>query len=139
MAATMTQGPVIFDRRLLRGRQRRAAALGPSTFLLERAAEDLADRLAAVLRRFEMALDLGTAADVASRVLAASGKVGTIVTAMAVSGRESLAVIADEEILPFREASLDLVVSLLALQFVNDLPGALVQIRRALRPDGLFI
>src|SRR5256712_7073356 len=50
-----------------------------------------------------------------------------------------LAVAADEEILPFRDASLDLVVSALALQFVNDLPGTLVQVRRALRPDGLFL
>jgi SAM-dependent methyltransferase len=143
IATNMAQGPVIFDRRLLRVRQRRAAALGASTFLLERAGEDLADRLAAVLRRFETALDLGTATDVARRVLAESGKVGTIATANALfgraAGRGGLAVIADEEMLPFREASLDLVVSLLALQFVNDLPGTMVQIRRALRPDGLFI
>ncbi len=53
--------------------------------------------------------------------------------------RRRLAVVADEEALPFRDGSLDLVVSALALQFVNDLPGALVQIRRALKPDGLFL
>ena len=52
---------------------------------------------------------------------------------------ERLAVVADEEALPFRDASLDLVVSALALQFVNDLPGTLIQIRRALKPDGLFL
>ena len=45
----------------------------------------------------------------------------------------------DEEALPFADASLDLVVSALALQFVNDLPGTLIQIRRALKPDGLFM
>ncbi len=50
-----------------------------------------------------------------------------------------LAVAADEEALPFRAGALDLVVSALALQFVNDLPGALVQIRRALKPDGLLL
>jgi SAM-dependent methyltransferase len=50
-----------------------------------------------------------------------------------------LHVAADEELLPFGDGSLDLVVSALALQFVNDLPGTLVQIRRALKPDGLLL
>jgi SAM-dependent methyltransferase len=145
--------PLIFDRDLLRGRRRRAAALGPSTFLLDRVAEDLSDRLAAVLRRFDCAVDLGTPTDAVRRVLAASGKVGSVIAADATSffslphSRErvgegadaSLAVAADEEALPFRDASLDLVVSTLALQFVNDLPGTLVQIRRALKPDGLLL
>jgi len=54
-------------------------------------------------------------------------------------GVRALTVAADEEALPFRDSSLDLVVSALALQFVNDLPGALIQIRRALKPDGLLI
>src|SRR5215475_4911733 len=117
--------PLVFDRRRQRTHRMRAAALGPSTFLIERVAEDLSDRLATVLRRFEYALDLGTPTDAVRRVLAASGKVGTI--------------IADEEALPFRDASLDLVVSGLALQFVNDLPGTLIQIRRALKPDGLLL
>ena len=48
-------------------------------------------------------------------------------------------IVADEEALPFGDGTLDLVVSALVLQFVNDLPGTLVQIRRALRPDGLFL
>ena len=141
----MTQGPTVFDRRLLRARRARAAALGPATFLIERVAEDLSDRLAAVLRRFELAVDLGTPTDAVRRVLAASGKVGTIVAADAMAGASAvkagnaLAVAADEEALPFADASLDLVVSALALQFVNDLPGTLVQIRRALKPDGLFL
>ena len=55
------------------------------------------------------------------------------------AGSDTLAVAADAEALPFRDASLDLVVSALALQFVNDLPGTLIQIRRALKPDGLFL
>ena len=55
------------------------------------------------------------------------------------SGRPGIGIVADEEALPFREGSLDLVVSGLSLQFVNDLPGTLVQIRRALKPDGLFL
>jgi SAM-dependent methyltransferase len=113
---------------LLRARQQRARALGPATFLLDRVAAELGDRLAVVLRQFERAVDLGTPTDALRRVLAASGKVGNIVD-----------VIADEEALPFANGSLDLVVSALALQFVNDLPGTLVQIRRALKPDGLLL
>jgi len=140
----MTSGPLIFDRPLLRARRARAAALGGSTFLLERVAEDVADRLAAVLRRFERAVDLGTPTDAVRRVLAASGKVGTVIAVDALAGAPpvaegELAVAADEEAQPFRDASLDLVVSALALQFVNDLPGALIQVRRALRPDGLLL
>jgi len=119
---------MIFDRRLLRARCARAAALGPSTFLIDRVTEDIADRLAAVRRRFDRALDLDAPTVAVRRVLAESGKVGSI-----------LAVTADAEALPFRVASFDLIVSALALQFVNDLPGALIQIRRALRPDGLFL
>lgn len=136
--------PRVFDRRLLRARRRRAAALGPSTFLVERVAEDLSDRLSAVLRHFACAVDLGTPTDAVRKVLAASGKVGAIIAAdVPVSGRSvadgELAVAADEEALPFREASVDLVVSALALQFVNDLPGTLLQVRHALRPDGLLL
>ena len=138
----MPSHPVIFDRQLLRARRLRAAALGPSTFLVERVAEDMSDRLASVLRRFDCAVDLGTPTDAVRRVLAGSGKVATIVAANAEAGACShagLAVAADVEALPFRDASLDLVASALALQFVNDLPGALVQIRRALKPDGLLL
>jgi SAM-dependent methyltransferase len=136
--------PRLFDRRLLRARRRRAATLGPSTFLVERVAEDLSDRLGAVLRRFGCAVDLGTPTDAVRRALAAIGKIDTIVAAHvpvagSVAGDACLAVAADEEALPFRDASVDLVVSALALQFVNDLPGTLVQIRRALRPDGLLL
>jgi SAM-dependent methyltransferase len=142
--------PQPFDRRLLTIRRRRAAALGPSTFLLERVAQDLADRLGAVTRQFACAVDLGTPGAALCRLLIASGQVGTIVAANAdvavahsapasVTERGVLAVAADEEALPFRAGALDLVVSALALQFANDLPGALVQIRRALKPDGLLL
>jgi len=118
--------PVIFDRRLLRARLARAIAIGPATFLLDRVADDIAERLSAVLRTFDTVVDLGTPTDAVRRAI--TGRVGTVA-----------AVVADEEALPFRDASLDLVVSALALQFVNDLPGTLIQIRRALRPDGLFL
>jgi SAM-dependent methyltransferase len=140
----MSSNHVVFDRHLLRRRRARAAALGPSTFLIERVATDLADRLATVLRRFDCAVDLGTPTDAARRVLAASGKVGSVIAADALAARcfpgpPALAVAADEEALPFRDGSLDLVVSVLALQFVNDLPGTLIQIRRALKADGLLL
>jgi SAM-dependent methyltransferase len=135
--------PVIVDRNLLRARRRRALALGPSTFLADRVADDLADRLATVLRTFPCAVDLGTPTDGLQSRLASGGKVGALIATDAlvetVAGRAGLAIAADEEALPFRDGSLDLVVSALALHFVNDLPGTLVQIRRALRPDGLFV
>jgi SAM-dependent methyltransferase len=127
----MSSGPTIFDRKLLRMRQRRARALGPETFLIERVADELGERLSAVLRQFERAVDLGTPTDAVRRVLAASRKVAMIV------GADSVAT--DEEALPFAEGSLDLVASALSLQFVNDLPGTLIQIRRALKPDGLLL
>jgi SAM-dependent methyltransferase len=137
-----SSSPVIVDRALLRIRRRRALALGPSTFLLDRVAEELSDRLGAVLRTFPCGLDLGTPTDAVRRMLAHSGKVDAIIAvnpSAVLEAGSGLAVAADEEALPFRDGALDLVVSGLALHFVNDLPGALVQIRRALKPDGLFV
>jgi SAM-dependent methyltransferase len=131
-----------FDRALLAQRRRRACALGPVTFLIDRVADDVAERLSAVRRRFEVVVDLGTPTDALRRAIIAAGAVERIVAAVpaaAMADERTPVVVADEERLPFREASLDLVVSGLALQFVNDLPGALVQIRRALKPDGLFL
>ena len=137
----MSASPTIFDRRLLRARQQRARALGPETFLLDRVAAELGERLAAVLRQFERAVDLGTPTDAVRRVLAASGKVATIVAAEPDARHQTpaLSVAADEEALPFADGALDLVVSALSLQFVNDLPGTLIQIRRALKADGLLL
>ena len=135
----MSSGPNIFDRHLLRVRQRRARRLTPATFLLDRVAADLGDRLSAVLRKFDVAVDLGTPSDAVRRVLAANNNISTIVAAGLDGDDIGLHVVTDEETLPFAERSLDLVVSALALQFVNDLPGALIQIRRALKPDGLLL
>jgi SAM-dependent methyltransferase len=122
----MASGLQIFDRKLLRARRARAAKLGPATFLLDRVADDMADRLSTVLRRFEVAADVATPGDALRETL--KDKVGAFVDA-----------VTDDEALPFRDSSLDLVVSGLGLQFVNDLPGTLIQIRRALKPDGLFV
>jgi SAM-dependent methyltransferase len=127
----MSSGPTIFDRKLLRARQQRARALGAETFLIDRVADELGERLSVVLRRFDRAVDLGTPTDAVRRVLAAGGKVATIVAADSVT--------IDEEALPFADGTLDLVVSALSLQLVNDLPGTLIQIRRALKADGLLL
>jgi SAM-dependent methyltransferase len=135
-------GPKIFDRQLLRTRQQRARALGPATFLLDRVAAELGERLSVVLRTFDVAVDLGTPTDAVRRALKQGGKAKTIIAAEPAAARLDHSfprVAADEEALPFAGGSLDLVVSALALQFVNDLPGTLIQIRRALKPDGLLL
>jgi SAM-dependent methyltransferase len=107
--------------------------------LIDRVAEDLADRLAAVLRRFEIAVDLGSPGDAVRRALARSNSLATLIAVDPDPATGGAQVVADEEALPFADGALDLVVSALALQTVNDLPGTLVQIRRALKPDGLFL
>src|SRR6266571_5162208 len=136
----MSGNPIIFDRALLRARRRRARALGPETFLIDRVAADLAERLGAVLRQFDVAVDLGTPTGAVRAAFTDLTSIGTLIAANPdVTAQDAPAVAADEEALPFRDGSLDLVVSALALQFVNDLPGALIQIRRALKPDGLFL
>jgi SAM-dependent methyltransferase len=129
MALNPLQAPILFDRALLRARQNRALRAGPATFLLDRVAADMGERLHAVLREFKRAADVGTAGDQVRNVLAA--RVDQLVR-VGLPEQES-------EPLPFQPESLDLVVSALALQFVNDLPGVLAQIRRALRPDGLLL
>lgn len=136
--------PMIFDRPLLtRRRSHVAARASEHDFLLARVAEDLVDRLIAVHRRFPVALDLGSHHGVLGYALAAVPGIETVVSLDAaeplVRRAAGLRVVADEEALPIRDGALDLVVSALALQVVNDLPGALVQIRRALKPDGLFL
>jgi len=133
----------LFDRALLAQRRRRACALGPVTFLIDRVAQDMTERLSAVRRTFDVVLDFGTPADAVRRAILAAGAVDRVIAAVPTvatrAGERASIVVADEERLPFRDATLDLVVSGLALQFINDLPGALVQIRRALKPDGLFL
>ena len=164
--------PLIFDRLLLRARRRRALRLGPETFLLDQVADEFANRLRLVLRRFDLAVDLGTPTAAVRAALLGDGGIGTMVALdpiigplptlprkrgrvfispppLAGEGREgvsgehaataALRVAADEEALPVADGTLDLVVSGLSLQAVNDLPGVLVQVRRALKPDGLFL
>jgi SAM-dependent methyltransferase len=132
--------PLVFDRSLVRCRLARALRGGYADFLLRRAIDDLEDRLGAVLRHFSLALDVGTPTGALAQWLAASGRVDEVVRLAAADETQArLAVLGDAENLPFAPERFDLVVSLLALQSVNDLPGALIQIRRALKPDGLFL
>jgi SAM-dependent methyltransferase len=129
-------GPILFDRDLLRRRRLRALRGVPATFLLDHVAAELVDRLSVVKRSFALAADIGTPTGALRDLMRERKVVQTIVgvDALAVSG-----IAADEEALPFADGSLDLVVSALSLQWVNDLPGTLAQIRRALKPDGLFM
>lgn len=125
-------------------RRRKRALTQPATgadFLLRRVAEDLVDRLSAVERRFSRAAVIKSWTPLVAGALAASGKVDEVLRVEADAaflgvddGR-----IADGDRLPLELASLDLVVSLLSLQEADDLPGQLIQMRRALRPDGLFL
>jgi SAM-dependent methyltransferase len=143
----MNAPPRLFDRTLHRTRLRRAApTFAAADFLKARAAADLVERLEAIVRRFPIAVDLGARDGAFARALTnsqAASRVGVLIeTDLAgrmLAGRGGLRVQADEEVLPFADESLDLVVSSMALHWVNDLPGVLVQIRRALRPDGLFL
>jgi SAM-dependent methyltransferase len=127
MASTSNTAPILFDRALLRARQRRALRRASATFLLDRVAEDMVDRLQAVTRNFFDVADVWTPNAAVREVLL------TRFNSVRHIGAE------DVEVLPFERESLDLVVSALAFQFVNDLPGVLAQIRRALRPDGLLL
>lgn len=134
----------IFDRRQLARRRDRAAPLAPAhAFLLAHIADDLADRLSLIRRSFPLALNLGAHEGSLSRRLRGAAGIGLMIDAemspQLLARCDGPCVLADEERLPFRPESLDLVVSGLSLQLVNDLPGTLVQIRRALKPDGLFL
>jgi len=140
----VTPDHAIFDRPLLlRRRDRVAAGAARHEFLLARAAGDILERLSAIQRRFLVALSLGAYHGLLGRRLRQVPGVELVVDAEVswhlLRQCGSPRVQADEEALPFRDGSLDLVVSGLALQLVNDLPGTLVQIRRALKPDGLFL
>lgn len=135
---------LVFDRGLVRRRRERAVLRGDtSDFLFSEIADRLADRLSDVRRSFAVGVDLGSRGGHMVRATLATGRVGTLYAmdpSPALAARLPVpAIAADEEMLPFAPASLDLAVSSLALHWVNDLPGMLVQIRRALRPDGLFL
>lgn len=127
--------PTLFDRGLYAARRLRGAKQAADRFLLTETLDGLAERLGAVRRQFERGLDLSTRAENTER-LGPFARHWTQLAPATIAGAD---LVADEEALPFADDSFDLVVSVLALQAVNDLPGALAQIRRALKPDGLFL
>jgi NADH dehydrogenase [ubiquinone] 1 alpha subcomplex assembly factor 5 len=135
----------LFDRALLaRRRARVAAAVAEHDFLLARIADDLAERLAIVRRSFPLAANIGAHHGLVSQAIQGIAGVERVIDvdatlAALLRSNTRLRVVAEDDALPFADASLDLVVSGLSLQLVNDLPGALVQIRRALKPDGLLL
>jgi SAM-dependent methyltransferase len=142
MIVTTMAAPRLFDRKLLLARRIRAQREGAETFLLDATAAELVERLSAVKRRFALALDLGTPGDTLAAALQQSGQADGIIACEPLAGFRAdrgLRVAADEEALPFGNEKFDLAVSALSLQWVNDLPGAFAQIRRALKPDGLFL
>jgi len=131
----VTFAPIrIFDRQLQRQNLRRALKAGPARFLFDHAALDLEDRLAVIKRDFRCVLDLGSPLPALPQDFARDGR-----SLLRLAPLGDGDVVGDEEALPFATESFDLIVSILSLQAVNDLPGALVQARRALKPDGLFL
>ena len=136
--------PNIFDRRLIQANLTRAAHALPGTdFLLRHAAEELVGRLEGISRTFDLAANAGAYHGVVGGLLNErfpGTKTISLSPAMALAEAcPTPRVVATEEALPLKDGSLDLVTSALSLHLVNDLPGALIQIRRALRPDGLFL
>jgi SAM-dependent methyltransferase len=129
MAPNPTTAPILFDRALLHARQDRALRIEPATFLFDRVAEDMDERLHAVLRDFADVADVWSPGEALRQPLRDRFK----------SVAEIHPDFSGQEILALAPESLDLVISALAFQFVNDLPGVLAQIRRALRPDGLLL
>lgn len=134
----------LFDRDLVRRHRLRAASrLQDADFLLRRTADDIAARLDATLRDFPLAVDLSAQGDIVTSELSRMQRIGTVIrcdTAPALlSDDPGPALVCDAECLPLATQSVDLVVSGLQLQWINDLPGTLIQIRRALKPDGLFM
>lgn len=134
----------IFDRDLLLSFRRRAFKRGDkgADFLLRRAAEDLEDRLDAVERHFNVAVDLAGHNGLVASAIARSGKADTILRierdgAFLKGPFDSI--VGDEEALPLKPQSVDLIVSLMSLHATNDTPGVMLQIARALKPDGLFL
>ncbi len=134
----------IFDAGLLRRRKERAAASLPAAgFLHREVAERLADRLADVKRTFQLAAEIGGGTTAFADALAGGvGGVETLVQATIsplLRVGEGPRVVIDPAWLPFAPARFDLIVSVLGLHWIDDLPGTLIQIGRALKPDGLFL
>jgi SAM-dependent methyltransferase len=137
-------GMLIFDRRAVRQHRERAARLGSAEFLFEEAADRVSERLDDIKRAFPRVLVLGARRGGMARILRSRTGVDFLVEADDAVGflrrqEPSPRVLAEAEALPFAPSAFDLVVSPLMLHWTNDLPGALLQLRRSLRPDGLLL
>jgi len=146
LSTTVPAKARIFDRHLLRRRRDRAATgFADHDFLIAEVAERLLDRLDDITHRFPLALDLGCRTGQLADLRGGRGGIETLLQAdlspamLRRARRAGPVVVADEEWLPIRQGSLDLILSNLNLHWANDLPGALIQIRNALKPDGLFL
>jgi NADH dehydrogenase [ubiquinone] 1 alpha subcomplex assembly factor 5 len=143
METSESTATAIFERLAWRCHRERAARSGSVEFLHAEIAERLVERLEAIGRSFYRVLDLGMHGGALLRLLAARSGAGQLVAvdpARGFAARQSgMRVVADPELIPFRDRSFDLIVSGLALHWVADLPGALIQLRRALKPDGLLL
>ena len=143
----MQTPPEVFDRgAVLRHRERAAPGLPAYDFLIREVADRLADCLSDIKRAFPLALDLGCHGGQLASVLGGRGSIEWLVQsdlspAMAAQASNGYGprLALDEEALPFADGQFDLVISALSLHWVNDLPGTLLQIRRTLKPDGLFL
>ncbi len=139
----MERAPYIFDRGLVRRRRARCAVgFAAADFLLREISERLAERLDDLTATFPTALALGARGGLARAALQGRGGVETLIETdltAAVLPEAGPRALVDAEALPFRRGSLDLVFAAADLHVTNDLPGALVQIRQALKPDGLFL
>lgn len=139
--------PILFDaRRLRRNRDRAATRFEEYAFLKTRVSSALAERLGDVSRRFPLAMDLGCHTGETGAAILEGGQVGHVLAAdpspvfAARAERAGLSAFAVPlETVPAKEESLDLIVSALSLHWTNDLPGLLAQVRRVLKPDGLFL
>ena len=142
----MTGAPQIFDQGLMRARRSRIAARGrasESDFLLSRVADDFAERLSIIRREFQFAASIGAYHGLLAERLRQLPNIGDIIdvdsSERCLGLSSARKVVAKDDFLPFAARSLDLVVSGLSLHLINDLPGVLVQINRALKPDALFL
>ena len=154
MGGEFSEAPKVFDRAAVRAHRDRAARLpAEHDFLVHEAAERLLDRLDDVKRQFPRGLDLGCRSGFLGDALGGRGGVESILHAdiswemvrtlgsipRSQDTPPVTCVVADEELLPFASASFDVILSNLSLHWTNDLPGALAQLNRALKPDGLFL
>lgn len=131
----------VFDRAAVRlHRDRAAAGVEHVAEVYREVADRLLDRLGDTTRQFGFALDVGGRGIVAPMLRARGIATVSCDLSPAMAARNPApVVVADEEFQPFATASFDLIVANLSLHWVNDLPGALIQFRRALKPEGLFL